>query len=247
MAFQSTVYNNIPFGLPGELGDNGPYRANTALIYGNGNANTVGSTAYTWASAPNLEINTTYQADTWAQANAGGTGPFAGILAGPHVYVNRGTTGGGTLAPTLVIPDYTESELLIIGTMWVILTAPANIGDLVTYNTTTGVLGTVPYGAAFTGAIAATTLTVSAVGAGTLAVGQTLSGAGITAGTTITALGTGTGGTGTYTVSASQTVASEAMTTAYATAALTAGFALIPNGVVFQFAPTAAGLAKIKL
>lgn len=63
-------------------------------------------------------------------------------------------------------------------------------------------------GASVTGSIAATTLTVTAVGAGVLHVGQVLSGSGVTAGTTITALGTGTGGTGTYTVSVSQTVSS---------------------------------------
>lgn len=63
-------------------------------------------------------------------------------------------------------------------------------------------------GATVTGSIGGTTLTVSAVTNGTLAVGQTISGTGVTAGTTIIALGTGTGGTGTYTVSASQTVSS---------------------------------------
>lgn len=68
-------------------------------------------------------------------------------------------------------------------------------------------------GAIFTGAIATTTLTVSVFTSGTpLAVGQFVHGSGVTAGTYITALGTGTGGVGTYTVSASQSVASEAMT-----------------------------------
>lgn len=62
--------------------------------------------------------------------------------------------------------------------------------------------------ASVTGSIASTTLTVTAVGSGALAVGQVLSGTGVTAGTYITALGTGAGGTGTYTVSASQTTAS---------------------------------------
>jgi len=66
-------------------------------------------------------------------------------------------------------------------------------------------------GAIVTGAIAGTTLTVSAVSSGTLYVGQTIQGAGVTANTMITALGTGTGGTGTYTVSTSQTVASETL------------------------------------
>src|SRR5690348_14530793 len=59
--------------------------------------------------------------------------------------------------------------------------------------------------ASVTASISGTTMTVTAVGSGTLQVGETISGTGVTAGTTITALGTGTGGTGTYTVSASQT------------------------------------------
>ena len=68
-------------------------------------------------------------------------------------------------------------------------------------------------GAVVTGSISGTTLTVSAVTSGTLYVGQTVQGTSIAANTMITALGTGTGGTGTYTVSSSQTVAS---TTIYA-------------------------------
>ncbi len=72
--------------------------------------------------------------------------------------------------------------------------------------------------ASITGSISGTTLTVTAVASGILGIGETLSGTGVTAGTTITALGTGTGGAGTYTVSASQTVASEPLTS-YANAA----------------------------
>jgi hypothetical protein len=64
----------------------------------------------------------------------------------------------------------------------------------------------------FTASISGTTMTVSAVASGTIAVGQLITGTGVTAGTTITALGTGTGNTGTYTVSASQTVASTTIT-----------------------------------
>lgn len=66
--------------------------------------------------------------------------------------------------------------------------------------------------ASFTGSISGTTLTVTAVASGYLGVGETIYGTGVTAGTTIDALGTGTGGTGTYTVSTSQTVGSVAMT-----------------------------------
>ncbi len=81
-------------------------------------------------------------------------------------------------------------------------------------------------GATFTGSISTTTLTVTAVTSGFIAVNQTLSGAGVTSGTTITALVTGTGGVGTYTVSASQTVASETITATDASLAVTFGTVL---------------------
>lgn len=63
-----------------------------------------------------------------------------------------------------------------------------------------------------TGSISGTTLTVSAVSSGALAVGNYINGTGVSGGTYITALDTGSGGTGTYTVSQSQTVASTTIT-----------------------------------
>jgi hypothetical protein len=66
--------------------------------------------------------------------------------------------------------------------------------------------------AVFTGSIATTVLTVTAVTSGVIQVNQPISGTGVTAGTIITALGTGTGGAGTYTVGTSQTVASTTIT-----------------------------------
>jgi hypothetical protein len=67
----------------------------------------------------------------------------------------------------------------------------------------------------FTGSISSTTLTVSGI-SGTLVAGMVVSGTGVTAGTTISAFGTngttGTGGNGTYALSNSMTVSSEAMT-----------------------------------
>jgi len=67
--------------------------------------------------------------------------------------------------------------------------------------------------AAFTGSIATTTLTVSAISAGTIYPSMQITGTSVTAGTRIVAQLTGTaGGTGTYTVSVSQTVSSTAMT-----------------------------------
>jgi len=66
--------------------------------------------------------------------------------------------------------------------------------------------------ATFRGTISGTTLTVSAALTGTLAVGMTIIGTGISANTTITAFLSAVGGTGTYTVSNSQTVALSTMT-----------------------------------
>ena len=63
-----------------------------------------------------------------------------------------------------------------------------------------------------TGSISGTTLTVTGTGVGTLWVGQAVTGVGVAGGTIVTALGTGTGGTGSYTVSVSQTVASGPLT-----------------------------------
>ncbi len=59
-----------------------------------------------------------------------------------------------------------------------------------------------------TGSITTTVLTITDVSAGLLAVGDIINGSGVTAGTVITSFGTGTGGTGTYNVNNSQTVAS---------------------------------------
>lgn len=86
--------------------------------------------------------------------------------------------------------------------------------------------------ATVTASIAATTMTVSAaLTGGSLRVGSVLSGAGVTAGTRITAMLTGTGGTGTYTVSASQTVAATTITASGATRQVAAigGTATVDN------------------
>jgi hypothetical protein len=68
------------------------------------------------------------------------------------------------------------------------------------------------YAAVFTGSITTTTLDVTAMTSGDIYLGMEISGTGVTPGTRITAFGTGTGGTGTYTVSASQTVSSTTIT-----------------------------------
>ena len=78
-----------------------------------------------------------------------------------------------------------------------------NLSDGISFNISATTVPT------FTGSISGTTLTVTALGAGTvLQVGQIIYGGATIIGTVITALGTGTGGVGTYTVNNSQTVTS---------------------------------------
>lgn len=90
-----------------------------------------------------------------------------------------------------------------------------------------------------TGAIAGTTLTVSAVGSGQLRIGDQIFGTGVVANTVITALGSGVGGIGTYTVNNSQTVSSTTITGA--------ANLIVPNCVVNRFDSTGTGLAVLKL
>jgi len=76
--------------------------------------------------------------------------------------------------------------------------------------------------AVFTGSTSGTTLTVTSVKSGTLAVGQNLFAVGALQETVITALGSGSGGTGTYTIGLSQTIASSQMYTSSPGAVVTA-------------------------
>ena len=126
---------------------------------------------------------------------------------------------------------------------------PSIIGQL---NTSTGIVGitdngqnvyivdgayrytwriTTPSTAIFTGSISGTTLTVTNVSNGIIGVGQSLFGLGISSETIITALGSGSGGTGTYTINNSQTIASEQMNSSAVAATLTGSISSGVNSV----------------
>lgn len=211
MVFQSAVNIYSAFGIVGELFFDGPVRAAPYNLVSTPQVNRVGR-AFTITSGANPD--TVAGAPLAGTARAGGTGVFAGILANPKVYALLGTTAAGSLAPTLDLPDNTIGELVMMGEMVVDLPGPANVGDLVTYDTTTGELNSIAPTVEFTGSTSTTTLTVSAVARGELRVGQQISGGTLLPGTYITALGSGLGNTGTYTISQSQTVSSAAMTAA---------------------------------
>jgi hypothetical protein len=113
------------------------------------------------------------------------------------------TTISGATSVTVVDTTYTPST-----EDYVIFSGATAVGGItLSGQYTVKVLSTVTT----TGSISGFTYTVTAAN-GLLGVGHVLSGTGVTAGTKITALGTGSGGIGTYTVSASQTVASTTIT-----------------------------------
>jgi hypothetical protein len=142
---------------------------------------------------------------TWRISNPA-SAVFTGSISGTTLTVTSVTSG------TLAINQAIFGLAILAET--VITALGTGTGGVGTYTinrsqtVSSELMNTTSVGAVVTGSISTTTLTVTAVTSGTLYVGQTVQGTGVTVGTIITALGTGTGSTGTYTVSASQTVAS---------------------------------------
>jgi len=232
-AFQSAIASNIGFGVIGEEAFDGPRRAQPGVLKGTA-AYLVFGRYFTIDPADGTFV-------------PGGVGAQGGIMVNPKGAVSYGTSGGGSLAPTLTQLAGAVAEFLTMGYPIVSLPAAAAVGDRVLYDTTTGALSTVAPNVSVTGSIATTVLTVTAVAAGSapLAVGQVISGVNVQPGTTIISLGTGTGGTGTYNLDTSQTAASATVT---AEASAPAGTAFVPGDArVVRYANAAAGIAVISL
>jgi len=238
MAYQSAVssFFTAP-AVPGEIIFNGPAPSVESRII-NSSAATDNVFGYVLTEVSGGDVQ------TGAVARTGGTGVVAGILVQPKAAATFGTTAGGPLAATLVLPDNSTSQVLKQGRVAVVLPNASNIGDVVTYNTTTGAIAdTFAATAAFTAAQSTTTLTVSAITAGNIGVGSVIKNASGEILGTVIALGTGTGGTGTYTLNTSATVASAAMTAN--SQATTASTKLIPNTVVDTYAVTSGAVGII--
>lgn len=151
MAFQATVVGQIGFGVVGELAVEGPLVAQPARLTSGDAANNVVGRACTVTSGGTGSWTANGDAVNPAPmvVAAGGTNPFAGILANPKVYPGAGTLAGGTLAPTLTLPNGSMVELVqehpgIIVT----LAAACDVGDSVYFANATGILATTAPGAA---------------------------------------------------------------------------------------------------
>lgn len=134
MSFQSTVNFAPGFGVPGSQYDDGPIRCEPFILTSNPNLNIFGY-AFSVINQGNAQVG-----------NPGGTNVFAGYLVNPKNSALYGS-GGDPLAPTLVLPDGSEGQLLNMGSIVVSLTLPnpgqINIGDLVIYDNVTGALSTI--------------------------------------------------------------------------------------------------------
>jgi len=131
---------------------------------------------------------------------------ITGSIVGKVLTVTNATTGAVALGQTLkgigVIGVATKIVEFLTG-------AGGNVNEAGTYRLNVDATTPAP---AFTASISGTTLNVTAISAGYLGTGAVIAGTGVTSGTTITAVLSASGGVGTYTVSATQTVASVAMT-----------------------------------
>ena len=147
-----------------------------------------------------------------------GTNRYTWRISSPSSAVFTGSISGTTLTVTAITNGTIAAGQSLFGvgvTNETVITAlGSGSGGIGTYTinlsqtVTSRQMNSTAVAAKVTGSISGTTLTVTAVTSGTLYVGQTIQGTGVTALTIITALGTGSGGTGTYTISTSQTVSS---------------------------------------
>lgn len=133
MSFQSTVREDQTTGIVGDIIFDGPTRVRPINVNSSGaTPNTIGK-AFTYIDG----------VDDEAAAGSAGAGAFAGILSNSKVYALQGTQAGGSLAPTLDLPDNTNAELLTMGTMIGNLTivGTGKIGEGIFYVDATGALG----------------------------------------------------------------------------------------------------------
>jgi len=153
-----------------------------------------------------------------SQTVRGTLGVTESISTNSSAYLNGATTQ--TVDQSTAINITTEAITLATAAysddVAVVLTSSGTMPTGLSTNTTYFVVNT--SGTSFfagTGSISGTTLTISAVQAGSIGVGTAITGTGVTS-TTVASLGTGTGQTGTYNLNgAAQTVASTTISGTY--------------------------------
>ena len=86
-------------------------------------------------------VDTSQTAASTTITGSGGTPTvLGGIMIRPKEAQLQGTTAGGTLAPTLQIPDQSNAEFCTMGDIIVSVGATCNVGDVLLYNVNTGAI-----------------------------------------------------------------------------------------------------------
>ena len=129
MPFQATVNANQTFGVVGDIVVGDAERGQPAILNSTNAANNVIGRAFRHVAGSDTDVT------------ADGAGVFAGILANSKTYATSGTAAAGTLAPTLVLPNETNAELVTrTAGILVELSTAGNIGNNVFYADATGIL-----------------------------------------------------------------------------------------------------------
>jgi len=126
--FQSVVRDDQTAGIVGEVSNEGPLRVQPWILDSSGSGET------------NL-IGLVYTKVSDGKVTVGGTGAFIGIMVQPKEHALQGAAAG-TLEPTLELQNEDNADFLDMGIMFVNLIEAGNVGDVLNYNTTTGVIGT---------------------------------------------------------------------------------------------------------
>lgn len=133
MPFQSTIRVDQTTGIVGDIVLEGPVMGQPAILNSTSAANNVIGRAF--RNIANNDLTVTADA----------AGEFAGILINSKNYATSGTATGGTLAPTLALPNNTEVELVFFAAgILVSLSTDAAIGENVFYADATGILASAP-------------------------------------------------------------------------------------------------------
>ena len=155
------------------------------------------------------------------------SGGYNVIVKTPVAFSGTGSISGNTLTITATTTGALTTGSYVYGTGVPANTFSVSGSGPYTINNTVAFSGT--------GSIAGTTMTIATAASGQLRVGSVITGTGVTAGTYITAFVTGAGTVGTYTVSASQTVASTVLSgNSINSTAITGGgrIATVANGLI---------------
>lgn len=127
MPFQSTVRFDQAGGVPGDFMNDGPTRAEPGVAL---TAVTVGCAV---SESPT-------QPGRWQLGLIAGALRF-GVVTNAKQYAARGTQAGGTLAPTLSLPEASEIEVCTMGHIWAASTTASSVpGWVVQFDNTTGVI-----------------------------------------------------------------------------------------------------------